>query len=136
MNRHKTKKIDTRKNTVNKRKLFISIWTEEEFKQDLLRGFKRAEAGLPPEEPIHKLFFTSESDLFKTLSPKRMELVRYLRRNGPLSCRRLAAQLNRSYANVHSDVQELLKINLVGKNREKKLIVPWDELNIAVPLAA
>ncbi len=120
----------------NKRKIFISICTPEEFHQDLRRGFKLAEAGLPPDEPIHKLFFTSESDLFRTLSPKRMELVKFLRNHGPLSCRKLAAQLKRSYANVHGDVHELSQLNLIVKNKEQKLFVPWDELNIAVPLAA
>ena len=122
--------------TNKKRKILISICTPEEFKQDLLSGFKRAEAGLLPKDPVHKLYFTSETDLFGTLSPKRMELLKFLKKYGPLSCRKLAAKLKRSYANVYNDVKELLKLDLVEKNKELLLFVPWDELNVAVPLAA
>lgn len=120
----------------NKRKILISICTPEEFKKNLLDGFRRAEAGIRPREPIHALYFTSETDLFSTLSPKRMELLRFLRKSGPSSCRKLAAKLGRSYANVHGDVQELMKLDLIQKDEEQKLFVPWSELDLAIPLAA
>lgn len=88
------------------------------------------------EEPTHRLYFTDEDSLFGTLTPKRMELLRHLKQHGPLSHRQLALQLNRAYANVHEDVKQLMQLDLIQKESEQKLTVPWDELDICVPLAA
>jgi predicted transcriptional regulator len=65
-----------------------------------------------------------------------MQLLRYLKQHGPLSHRQLALQLKRAYANVHEDVKQLMQLELIEKDSEQKLIVPWDELDISMPLAA
>lgn len=70
------------------------------------------------------------------LSPKRMELLKYLKKNGPLSCRKLATSLNRAYANVHEDVKLLTQLEIIQKDDNQKLTVPWDQVDIAVPLVA
>ncbi len=121
---------------MNKRKILISICSLEEFKKLTRSTFKQASKGSPSEEPIHRVYFTSEEDLFSTLSPKRMELLKYLKKNGPLSCRKLAALLDRAYANVHEDVKQLSQLELIQKDEDQKLIVPWDEVDIAFPLVA
>lgn len=121
---------------MSKRKIQISICSLDEFKKDVRRAFQRAEAGPPGEEPVHQVFFTTGADLFSTLSPKRMELLKFLKKNGPLSCRKLAAALERSYANVHADVKQLIKLDFIEKNSDERLLVPWDEIDIAVPLVA
>lgn len=118
------------------RKILISICSLDEFKKSVRTTFKRAKAGDAAEEPIHRIYFTSEEDLFSTLSPKRVELLKFLKKNGPLSCRKLAASLNRAYANVHEDVRQLMQLELIQKNDERKLVVPWDEIDIAVPLVS
>lgn len=119
-----------------KKRILITVSTWHDVKKRVISAVKRLEAGLPPEEPIHRLSFTSQADLFRKLSPKRLELLRFLKKHGPLSRRQLAIKLNRAYANVHDDVNELLRIDLAKINREKKLFVPWDEIDIALPLAA
>ena len=118
------------------RKILISICSLDEFKKSVRTSFKRVKAGEPGEEPIHRVYFTSAEDLFSTLSPKRMELLKFLKKNGPLSCRKLAAALNRAYANVHEDVRQLTQLEIIQKDEEQKLLVPWDEIDIAVPLVA
>jgi predicted transcriptional regulator len=118
------------------RKILISICSLDEFKKSVRTSFKRVRAGELGEEPIHRVYFTSEEDLFSTLSPKRMELLKFLKKNGPLSCRKLAAALNRAYANVHEDVRQLTQLEIIQKDEEQKLVVPWDEIDIAVPLVA
>src|SRR5438128_1925206 len=125
-----------RRNNMNSRKILISICSLDEFKKAVRTSFKRAEAGEPVEEPIHRVYFTGEEDLFSTLSPKRMELLKLLKKNGPLSCRKLAAGLSRAYANVHEDVRLLSQLELIEKDNDQKLFVPWDEIDIAVPLVA
>lgn len=121
---------------MNNRKILISICSLDDFKKAVRTTFKQAEAGAPSEDPIHRVYFTSEEDLFSALSPKRMELLKYLKKNGPLSCRKLATLLNRAYANVHEDVKQLTQLEIIQKDEEQKLMVPWDEVDIAVPLVA
>jgi predicted transcriptional regulator len=125
-----------RKNYVTNRKILISICSLDDFKRAVRTSFKRAEADDPAEDPIHRVYFTSADDLFGTLSPKRMELLKYLKKHGPLSCRKLATSLNRAYANVHEDVRQLAQLDLIQKDEEQKLTVPWDEIDIAVSLVA
>lgn len=121
---------------MNKRKILISICTLDDFKKAVRTSFKRAENKDLAEEPIHRVYFTNENDLFSTLSPKRMELLKYLRRSGPLSCRKLATNLNRAYANVHEDVKQLVQLEIIQKDENNKFYVPWEEIDIAVPLGA
>jgi predicted transcriptional regulator len=121
---------------MNSRKILISICSLDQFKKNVRASLKRAKAGDPAENPVHQVFFTSEEDLFSTLTPKRMELLKFLKKHGPLSCRKLAIQLDRAYANVHEDVRQLMQLELVQKDDEQKLFVPWDEIDIAVPLVA
>jgi predicted transcriptional regulator len=121
---------------MNNRKILISICSLDEFKKATRTSFKRVKAGEPAEDPIHRVYFTSEEDLFSTLSPKRMELLKFLKKNGPLSCRKLATSLNRAYANVHEDVKQLTQLEIIQKDEAQRLIVPWDEIDIAVPLIA
>lgn len=118
------------------RKILISICSLDEFKRSVRSALKHAESGDKAEEPIHRVYFTDEEDLFSTLSPKRMELLKFLKKKGPLSCRKLAAALNRAYANVHEDVRQLSQLELIQKDEEQKLVVPWDQIDIVVPLVA
>src|SRR5438105_1287030 len=85
-------------NNMTSRKILISICSLADFKKSVRRSFKHDVAGDPAQEPVHRVFFTSEEDLFSTLSPKRMELLKFLKKHGPLSCRKLASELNRAYA--------------------------------------
>jgi len=121
---------------MNKRKILISICSLDEYKKAVRISFKHAETGEAPEDPVHRVYFTSEEDLFSMLSPKRMELLKFLKKHGPLSCRKLAGGLNRAYANVHEDVKQLTQLELIHRDDEQKLLVLWDEIDIAVPLVA
>jgi predicted transcriptional regulator len=121
---------------ISNRKILISICSIDEFKKIARSSFKHVEAGDLPEDPIHRVYFTSEEELFSAFSPKRMELLKFLKKSGPLSCRKLAGLLDRAYANVHEDVRQLSQLELIQKDKEQKLIVPWDEIDIAVPLVA
>ncbi|MDZ4834930.1 MAG: hypothetical protein SGJ27_14225 [Candidatus Melainabacteria bacterium] len=118
------------------RKILISICSLEQFKKNVRSSFRSAAAGESAHDPIHRVYFTSEDDLFSTLSPKRMVLLKFLKKAGPLSCRKLAELLNRAYSNVHQDVKQLSQLELIQKDEHQKLVVPWDEIEIAVSLVA
>lgn len=118
------------------RKLAVGVASAKQAGDDFVKAWKRAEKGLPAEEPINRLHFTDTATLFKYLSPKRFELLQHLREAGPLSIRKLAAELHRDYKNVHTDVKDLVYVGLIEETENQLLSVPWDVIVSELPLLA
>jgi predicted transcriptional regulator len=76
-----------------------------------VRAWRRAERGDPVRE--EHLSFESLEGLMATLSPKRIELVRLVRRRPNLSIAALARALGRDYKRVHGDVRALTTAGLL-----------------------
>jgi predicted transcriptional regulator len=121
---------------MKKAKLLIGIRSLKEFKKEAIAAFKRAESRLPAKEPINRLYFADSQSLFSALSPRRMELLKFLRKEGPVSIRKAAITLKRDYKNVYDDVQNLSRVGLVKMKKDNKFYVPWDDINIEFSLAA
>jgi len=98
--------------------------------------FTRLDKGLPVNKPVYRLYFENLTTLWRTLTPKRIELMQFLREHGPLSIRKLAADLKRDYKNVHSDIKELVAVDLVKATSDDRYEVPWDEIDMKILLAA
>ena len=69
-----------------------------------------------------------------TLSPRRLELLRYVRQHGASNTRELSAAIGRDYKNVHQDVAALEAVGLLLRDG-RKLSAPWDEAQASVALA-
>lgn len=84
---------------------------EEDASRLFVDAWHRAERG----EPVHErhLAFESWDALARTLTGKRMELLRFVRRHEVGSVRALAKALGRDYSNVHADVQALTAAGLL-----------------------
>jgi len=76
----------------------------------------------------------SISELTALLSPKRMELLRFVADHPGLSVRALAQALERDYKNVHTDVAELEERHLLERDEEGLVSAPYDEIVIRAPL--
>jgi predicted transcriptional regulator len=87
-----------------------------------VEAWRRAERGEPVGE--EHLSFESLEGLLATLSPKRMELVRFVRRRPNLSIAALARELRRDYKRVHSDVRALEMAGLLEED-ENGLHAPF-----------
>jgi predicted transcriptional regulator len=74
------------------------------------------------------LGFESPAVLFRTLTPKRWELLARLQQTGPLGIRALGRELDRDFRRVHDDVAVLLRTGLVEKTEEGKVWVPFKEI--------
>ena len=111
------------------RKLVIGVRSLEEMGRDFISTWKRAEKGLPIDSNQH-LYFATITELWKKLTPRRMELVYFLRKHGSMSIRQAAKLLNRDYKDVHSDVQSLLPIDLLVKGEDGLISAPWDSIVI------
>ena len=79
--------------------------------------------------------FLDVQTMLETLSPRRLELLKFVRQHGADSVKGLAASLERDYKNVHHDVSVLESAGLLLRDG-RKLSAPWDELSASVSLTA
>jgi predicted transcriptional regulator len=86
-------------------------------------------------EPDFRLSFESARTLFSELTPARVDLLDTLRRVGPCSVYALAKAAERNYSNVHSDVGRLEELGLIERTEEGAVSVPYEAVEILVPLA-
>ncbi len=82
----------------------------------LLAAVDRAKAGEAISE--EHLSFDSFATLARLLTPKRLELLRYLHRKPAASVRALSQQLGRDYRHVHEDVEALTTAGLIDRDSE------------------
>ena len=120
---------------MRKRRLSIGISTLEESLKETLDASRRAKKRLPT-GPVHRIDFTTQETLFSALSPKRLQLLRYLRQHGPMSARQLSKNLARDYKNIQGDIQMLLRLDIIYIDADGRYLVPWDEITIQLALAA
>jgi predicted transcriptional regulator len=91
----------------------IEIESLEEGLKDFRATWKAAAAGKSA-TPRQGTFFTSLEAARKVLTPKRLELLRAIRKSRPASVSQLAQLVGRDFKNVHSDVQALARYGLVS----------------------
>jgi predicted transcriptional regulator len=79
----------------------------------LIDAWHRADRGEAVEE--HHLSFESWAGLTSVLTPRRLELLRHLRRHPATRIAELARALGRDYKRVHADVQALAAAGLIDR---------------------
>lgn len=114
----------------------IGIKSTDEFFAEAQEVAKKIDRGVIPEKPVERLYFNDIRTLLQYLTPKRFELLDALHKAGALSINALAKQLQRHYKNVYDDVKILETIGLIEKNADGLFLVPWDEIQTTIRLAA
>lgn len=117
-----------------KRKLEVKVSSLKQTGKDFIRAWHLAESDENVEQK-EILSFESLPDLLKTLTPKRLELLKMLRSKGATSIRSLSKLLDRDYHNVHTDIRTLENCGLIRK-KEDKPYVPWSELVVSLSLTS
>ena len=74
------------------------------------------------------LTFESPSALFKSLSPKRWELIVTLQKLGIVSMRELARHLKRDIHRVYDDVKALKALGIIEQSN-KGIQIPFDKIH-------
>ena len=74
-----------------------------------------ADAGAVTARPVRTVQVASWDALSRTLSSKRLDLLRHLARSPAPSVRQLATALARDYKNVHADVEALCQAGLIRR---------------------
>ncbi len=109
-------------------KAIIGVQSLDGFSREGKNFARRLDAGAKMHEGDFQLSFATPAQLVAELSPKRMELLQVLKKDGPLSIRALAKSMGRNYSNVHADVQRLIEHGLIEKNADDRVLVPWDDV--------
>ena len=78
--------------------------------------------------------FADWDTLSRTLTSKRLELLRHLHRHPTASVRALAAALGRDYKNVHADVQALTEAGLIERGETGDLRAEYDGIQTRIAM--
>lgn len=105
--------------------------TAEGLGRRFVDAWHRAERGEQNEETI--LSFQDWDTLVRTLTPKRLELLRHLHRHPAASVADLARALGRDYKRVHEDVERLSGAGLVERD-EDGLRAEYDRIETGIAI--
>ncbi len=72
------------------------------------------------------LNFEDFAMLAEVLTPKRLEILKTLRRSGPMNVQALSQAVERDYKNVLVDSAALEDAGLMQRDDLARLIAPWD----------
>lgn len=114
--------------------LNLHVDTLEGMGRRFAAAWKSAEEGR--ESSRDHVTFLSLETFMAAMSPRRLELMRHLRRHGPMSVRRLAGELSRDYKSVHRETAMLTMSGLVERRARDEVAVSWDRAITELELAA
>ena len=109
----------------------LHIGTPDDMGRRFVDAWHRAERGEAVDE-THVTFFDLEA-LLTALTPKRLMLLRHVRRNAVANVRALAVALGRDYKNVHTDVEELTHLGLLVRTADG-VVAPYGTVDARLVL--
>jgi predicted transcriptional regulator len=112
-------------------KLNVHVGGARDMGRRFATAFNRAQAGENVEE--RHVTFLSLEEMLAALSPKRLEMLRHLHREGAESVKALATSLERDYKRVYEDVVILENAGLIVREAGR-LTAPWDAVTAEVSL--
>jgi predicted transcriptional regulator len=110
-----------------------TVTLEVSSREETNRRFLRALEGESHGEVIS---FETPALLFKVLTQKRWELLSALTGAGPMTLREAARRVGRDVKAVHSDVHALLKVGILQKTEENRIVFPFEAVHVNFMLAA
>lgn len=93
----------------------IHVGTAEDMGKRFANAWRRAEHGEAVNET--HITFPDLQTLLTALTPKRLDLLRYVRHHPISTVKSLATQLHRDYKNVHQDVEALSRLGLLTRTK-------------------
>ena len=100
------------------RKLKIGIRDFDETLDEAAETARAAAAGKRVKAKGQRLFFTSPEALRRFLTPKKIELIRLIRKRHPNSINELATLAHRDFKRVYQDIRSLTDAGLVDLTRK------------------
>ena len=97
---------------------------------DFVQAWKTGKASSP------RISFESPALLFKVLTGKRWELLNALTGAGPVTIREAARRVERDVKSVHGDVHALLKVGILSRTEDGRIVFPFDNVHVDFKLKA
>lgn len=94
-----------------------------------------AAAGGKQVEAQDQLAFASWELMHRVLAPKRLEIIRAMTGQEPMSVRELARRVGRDFKGVHTDVELLLKNGVIDR-ADKGIVFPYDRIHVEFDIEA
>ena len=104
----------------------VHIGAPGDMGQRFADAWHRAERGDAVDET--NVTFRDLETMLSALTPKRLQLLRYVRRHEVRNIKALAAGLQRNYKNVHKDVEALSKLGLLSRT-PNRVVAPYAEVD-------
>jgi predicted transcriptional regulator len=117
------------------KKVKVGIRSADAVLREAAETMRSVAAGKKVRPKGHRLFFTSPEALRRFLTPKRLELIRLIRKRRPSSINELAALARRDFKRVYEDVTSLAEAGLVDLAKDhgrKKAPRVADELRLEI----
>ncbi|KZN25299.1 hypothetical protein A4G99_01955 [Haladaptatus sp. R4] len=114
--------------------LLITADSQEKATEREIELAERFERG---EQVPHLLNFDNPEDLRKLLTQRRLQVLRSIKNDPPMSLRRLAERLDRNPSEVVADVNLLAEYGIVyfrEEGRAKAPFVPYEKITIEVDM--
>ncbi len=111
------------------RTVTLEVGSREKISRRFLRAFEGESQGT-------FISFESPALLFKVFSGKRWELLKVMTGAGPMTIGELARRLERDVKAVHGDVHALLKVGILQKTEEGRIVFPFDAVHVDFMLKA
>ena len=114
--------------------LTVRLHNFDTLEAEVLDAAERAEAGNPV-AAVPTLGFSTYEDMHRILAPSRLEIVKVLVGQGPLSIREVARRVNRDVQAVHRDVTTLINSGVIERS-EKGVEFPFDGIHFEFDIVA
>ena len=101
------------------KKVKFGIRSTDDVLREAAETMKSVAAGKKVRPKGHRLFFTSPEALRRFLTPKRLELIRLVRKRRPSSINQLAVLAHRDFKRVYEDIMSLSEAGLVDLAKDK-----------------
>ncbi len=100
----------------------VGVSSLEDTKARLAAAFRGEPQG-------NRISFLSIEQMWKTLSPKRTEIIQTMTGQGVLSIREVARRVRRDVKAVHGDVTALIKAGVIDR-QDGGVVFPYDAVHV------
>ncbi len=105
----------------------VRVRTREELDAATIKAWN-TRTPAPPD--MQGVFFHDYETARALFTEKRLELLRLIKKHAPTSISQLARIAGRDFKNVHTDVMQFARLDIVKISRGKPLEVLYDEINL------
>lgn len=91
---------------------------------------KRVASAFQGERQGAYLTFASVELLWRTMTPRRWEIIRFMTGRGPVTLRGIARGVDRDPKTTHGDVHALLDAGILEKSPDGRVVFPYDAVHV------